>query len=206
MLGFIGKKVGMSSIYDSNGFNIPCTVIWSDGCFVTQVKTDDIDGYNSVQLSFGSKKAKNNSKSVLGHCKKANVESPLIIREIKKKKKDVQLGQKLLINDLFTEGDIVNIIGTSKGKGFQGVVKRHKFTGVGGQTHGQHNRLRAPGSVGASSFPSRVFKGLRMAGRTGGDRVTVKNLKVLKIIPEENLIVVKGCVPGDTNSIVILNK
>ena len=192
MLGFIGKKVGMSSIYDSNGFNIPCTVIWSDGCFVTQIKTDDIDGYNSVQLSFGSKKA--------------NVESPLIIKEIRDFEKEVQLGQKLLINDLFTEGDVVNVIGTSKGKGFQGVVKRHKFSGVGGQTHGQHNRLRAPGSVGASSFPSRVFKGLRMAGRTGGDRVTVKNLKVLKVIPEENLIVIKGCVPGDTDSIVILNK
>ena len=206
MLGLIGKKVGMSSIYDDNGYNIPCTVIWSEGCYVTQIKTKDNDGYDSVQLAFGNKKAKNNTKSVLGHCKKANVESPLIIKEIRDFNKEVQLGQKLMISDLFTEGDVVNVIGTSKGKGFQGVVKRHKFTGVGGQTHGQHNRLRAPGSVGASSFPSRVFKGLRMAGRTGGDRVTVKNLKVLKIIPEENLIVVKGCVPGDTDSIVVFNK
>ena len=206
MVGLIGEKVGMSSVYDEKGVNIPCTVIWSEGCIVTQIKKSENDGYNAVQLSYGTKKKKNISKSVIGHLKASNVESCLLLREIRDFGKDVEVGQKLTITDLFNEGELVNVVGKSKGKGFQGVVKRHGFSGVGGQTHGQHNRLRAPGSVGASSFPSRVFKGMRMAGRTGSDRVTVKNLKIMKIFPEESLIVVKGCVPGDTGSIVMLRK
>lgn len=204
MVGLIGEKVGMSSVYDEKGINVPCTVIWSEGCVVTQIKKVDSDGYDAVQLSYGNKKRKNISKSVIGHLKASNVDSCLLLREIRGFDKEVVVGQKLIISDLFNEGELVDVVGKSKGKGFQGVVKRHGFAGVGGQTHGQHNRLRAPGSIGASSFPSRVFKGMRMAGRTGSDRVTVKNLKIMKIIPEKSLIVVKGCVPGDTGSIVVL--
>ncbi len=206
MVGLIGEKVGMSSVYDENGVNIPCTVIWSAGCVVTQVKNIEKDGYNAVQLGYGVKKSKNISRSVLGHLKVAGADSCLVLREIRDFNKDVVLGQKLLISDLFSVGDVVDVIGKSKGKGFQGVVKRHGFSGVGGATHGQHNRMRAPGSVGASSFPSRVFKGTRMAGRTGMDRVKVKNLEVVRIFPEESLIAVKGCVAGDTGSIVVLEK
>ena len=295
-VGIIGEKVGMSSYFDNvRGVRIPCTVIWSEGCKIAQIKTLANEGYDSVQLSYGIKKEKNISKSVLGHIKKANVSSSLLLREIRdfdlnkiqvleqkitnsnansstdgigKANDDIKsdtqgdnldsqdtnnndnldgqdiennnsqtqnemikpnksesknnsndtefnsndtefsifLGKEIKISDLFSEGDIVNVVGKSKGKGFQGVVKRHRFSGVGGQTHGQHNRLRAPGSVGASSFPSRVFKGTRMAGKTGNSRVTVKNLQVLKIINNENLIVIKGCVPGDTGSIVFLEK
>ena len=206
MVGLIGEKVGMSSVYDENGVNVPCTVIWSEGCVVTQIKDVDKDGYRAVQLGYGVKKSKNISKSVLGHLKVAGIESCLVLREIRDFDREVVLGQKLLISDLFRVGDVVNVIGKSKGKGFQGVVKRHGFRGVGGATHGQHNRDRAPGSIGASSFPSRVLKGMRMAGRTGGGVVKVRNLEVVSVFPEESLIAVKGCVAGDTGSIVVLEK
>lgn len=206
MIGIIGEKVGMSSVFDNKEAIIPCTVIFSEGCTVTQIKNNDKDGYNAVQIAYGQKKKKNMPHSLIKHLNKAGIESCLVLKEIRDFDIEVAVGQKLLISDLFNEGEAINVTGKSKGKGFQGVVKRHKFAGVGGQTHGQHNRMRAPGSVGASSFPSRVFKGQRMAGRTGNQTVTVKNLEILKIIPEESLIIVKGCVPGDTGSIVLLKK
>ncbi len=188
-----------------NGKNVACTVLEVGPCVVTQMRTVEKDGYEAVQLAFADKKEKNTTKPLLGHFKKANTTPKRKIVEFDGLE-GAELGKVYRVEDVFTETTWVDVTGTSKGKGFQGVVKRHGFGGVGGQTHGQHNRERAPGSVGASSFPSRVFKGTRMAGRTGGDRVTVQNLEVLKVIPETNLLVVKGAVPGAKGSFVIINK
>lgn len=210
MSGIIGKKIGMTSIFGANGQNVPCTVIEAGPCVVTQVKNEEKDGYKAVQLGFGERKEKNTPKALLGHFKKAQTTPKREVVEFRDFRvefaEDVQLGQEIKVGDVFAEGDFVDAIGTSKGKGFQGVVKRHGFGGVGQRTHGQHNRERAPGSIGGASFPARVFKGMRMAGRTGGTRNTMLNLKVMKIIPEKNLILVSGSVPGAKNSTVILEK
>lgn len=206
MVGLIGKKVGMTSMFMQDGTSIPCTVISCDGCFVTQIKSVEKDSYSAVQIGFDKKKEKNTSCSLKGHFKKANVEPLKKLVEFRGFDKEVKLGDKISISDVFTEGDFVDVIGMSKGRGFQGPVKRHGFSGVGSQSHGQHDRERAPGSVGASSFPSRVFKGLRMAGRMGNDRVKVQNLQVLKIEQENNFFVVSGCVPGSKNGYVIVEK
>ncbi len=205
MPGLLGKKIGMTSVFSAAGVNVPCTVIEVGPCVVTQIKTVEVDGYEAVQLGFQNKKEKNTSKAELGHFKAAGVEPQRHLVEFKGFEQELKLGDVLTVNE-FTEDTFVDVVGTSKGKGFQGVVKRHGFGGVGQKTHGQHNRLRAPGSLGASSYPARVFKGMRMAGRMGGDRVTVQNLQVLKVIPEQNLLMVKGSVPGAKNSIVIINK
>jgi len=205
MAGLIGKKVGMTSIYSAEGKNIPCTLIEAGPCVVTQVKTVEKDGYNSVQLGFGDRKEKNTTSALLGHFKKAGVAPKRKLAEFKGFENEFTLGAELKA-DFFTEGEFVDVTGTTKGKGFQGVVKRHGFGGVGQSTHGQHNRLRAPGSVGASSYPSRVFKGMRMAGRMGGQNVKVQNLRVLKVVADKNLLVVKGAVPGHKNSYVIIQK
>jgi large subunit ribosomal protein L3 len=210
MPGIIGRKVGMTSIFGAEGENIACTVIEAGPCVVTQVKNVESDGYRAVQLAFGEKKEKNTSKPLLGHFKKASTTPKKDIVEFRDFRAEfdgiVELGKEIRVQDVFIEGDFVDAVGTSKGKGFQGVVKRHGFAGVGGQTHGQHNRLRAPGSMGNASFASRVPKGKRLAGRMGSDRVKVTNLKVVKIMPEQNLIVVSGSVPGAKNSTVILQK
>lgn len=206
MLGLIGKKVGMTSIFSEDGKNIACTIIEVGPCTVTQVKNENVDGYKAVQLGFGAKKEKNTSKAEIGHFKKANVQPLAQLSEFRNFDKDVALGDKLAVADVFVAGDLIDVSGISKGKGFQGVVKRHGFGGVGEATHGQHNRLRAPGSIGACSTPSRVFKGMRMAGRTGGDKVKVENLKVLKVMPENNILVVKGAVPGAKGGFLILSK
>src|SRR5574343_1320025 len=204
MPGIIGRKVGMTSIYSAEGKAMPCTVIEAGPCVVTQIKTQDRDGYEAVQLGYGDRKEKNTPNALKGHFKKADTTPKAKLVEFKGFE-NVILGDNIDVN-IFEEGEYVSIIGTSKGKGFQGVVKRHGFGGVGQATHGQHNRLRAPGSVGASSYPSRVFKGMRMAGRTGGENVTVQNLRVLKVVGEKNLLVIKGCVPGHKNSYVIIQK
>jgi large subunit ribosomal protein L3 len=210
MSGIIGKKIGMTSIYRANGRNVPCTVIEAGPCVVTQVKDVETDGYTAVQLAFGERKEKNTPKALKGHFEKANTTPKGEVVEFRNFRVEfeggVQLGQEIKLEDVFVEGDYVDAIGTSKGKGFQGVVKRHNFGGVGQATHGQHNRLRAPGSIGGASYPARVFKGMRMAGRTGGERVKVLNLEILKMIPEKNIIVVSGSVPGAKNSTVILEK
>ncbi len=195
----------MTSLYSAAGKNIPCTVIEAGPCVVTQVRTVDKDGYNAVQLAFDEKKEKHTSSAMKGHFEKANTTPKRKLVEFKGFEDAKNLGDVVTV-DLFAEGEFVDVIGTSKGKGFQGVVKRHGFSGVGMQTHGQHNRLRAPGSLGASSYPSRVFKGMRMAGRTGGARVKVQNLEILKVIPEQNLIVIQGAVPGPKGSYVMLEK
>lgn len=205
MSGIIGKKVGMTSIFDADGKNIPCTVIEAGPCVVTQVKTEEKDGYVSVQLSFDEAKEKNTTNPLKGHFAKANTTPKRKLIEFDEFDSSVALGDTVTVS-IFEEGEYVDVVGTSKGKGFQGVVKRHGFSGVGGQTHGQHNRLRAPGSLGASSYPSRVFKGMRMAGRTGGDRVKVQNLRVLKIYADQNLLVISGSIPGAKGSYVILDK
>ncbi len=206
MSGIIGKKIGMTSLFDENGKNLPCTVIQAGPCKVLQVKTEETDGYKSVQLGYDDKSEKNVSKAMQGHFKKAGSQPKGKIVEFYHEFVDtLSIGDEVNV-DLFKEGEFVDVTGTSKGKGFQGVVKRHGFGGVGQATHGQHNRLRAPGSIGAGSDPSRVFKGMRMAGRMGGDQVTVQNLKVLKVDEEKNLIIVKGAVPGAKNSYVILRK
>jgi large subunit ribosomal protein L3 len=205
MSGIIGKKVGMTSVYNAEGKNIPCTVIQAGPCVVTQVKTVETDGYASVQLAYDEKKDKNTSKPMKGHFAKANTTAKKKLVEFKKFNDAKSIGE-VITAELFVEGDLIDVVGTSKGKGFQGVVKRHGFAGVGGQTHGQHNRLRAPGSLGASSWPSKVFKGMRMAGRMGGDRVKIQNLQVLKVYPEQNLLVVSGSIPGAKGSYVILEK
>ena len=205
MSGLIGKKIGMTSLYDVNGKNIPCTVIEAGPCVVTQVRTKDIDGYEALQLGFDDKKDKNSSKSSIGHFKKANTLVKRKLVEIKNFNEEYKLGDKITVNH-FIEGEFVDVSGTSKGKGFQGVVKRHGFSGVGQATHGQHNRLRAPGSIGAASYPARVFKGMRMAGQTGNETVKVQNLQVIKVVTEKNLLVLKGCVPGHKNSYVIISK
>jgi large subunit ribosomal protein L3 len=205
MSGIIGKKVGMTSLFNAEGKNIPCTVIEAGPCVVTQVRTEEKDGYKAVQLAFDDKKEKNTSKPMKGHFGKASTTPKRKIVEFKHFEIEKALGEVVSV-DLFAEGDFVDVVGTSKGKGFQGVVKRHGFAGVGGQTHGQHNRLRAPGSLGASSWPSRVFKGMRMAGRMGGDRVKIQNLEILKVYPEKNILVVSGSIPGAKGSYVILEK
>ncbi len=205
MSGLIGKKIGMTSIFDENGKNIPCTVIECGPNVVTQVRTKEVDGYEALQLGFDDKTDKHATKAELGHFKKAGTSAKRKVVEIKEFEGEYKLGD-VISADLFAEGEYVDVQGVSKGKGFQGVVKRHGFGGVGQTTHGQKNRLRAPGSIGASSYPSRVFKGMRMAGRTGGVNVTVQNLRVLKVVAEKNLLVVKGAVPGHKNSYVIIQK
>jgi large subunit ribosomal protein L3 len=205
MSGIIGKKVGMTSIFDAEGKNIPCTVIEAGPCVVTQLRTVDTDGYTAVQLAFDDKKEKNTSGPLKGHFAKANTTPKRKLVEFKTFEDVKALGDIVSV-EIFAEGDYVDVVGTSKGKGFQGVVKRHGFGGVGGQTHGQHNRLRAPGSLGASSWPSRVFKGMRMAGRMGGDRVKIQNLQVLKVYTEQNLLVISGSIPGAKGSYVIVDK
>jgi large subunit ribosomal protein L3 len=206
MPGIIGKKVGMTSVYSAAGKNIPCTVIEAGPCVVTQIKTIEKDGYSALQLAYGEKKAKNTSKPLQGHFKKAGVTPKKEVVEFKEFEGDFKLGDAIKVEEIFAEGENVDVIGTTKGKGFQGVVKRHGFSGVGESTHGQHNRLRAPGSLGASSDPSRVFPGMRMAGRTGADRRTVQNLEIVKILPEENLILIKGAVPGFNGATVLIVK
>ncbi len=206
MSGLIGKKIGMTSVFSAEGKNIPCTVLEAGPCVVAQLKTLENDGYTAVQLGFQEKKEKHTTKAEAGHFKSAKVNAQKKLVEFQGFEEELQLGDVLTVDKVFEENIFVDVVGTSKGKGHQGVVKRHGFGGVGQATHGQHNRLRAPGSLGASSWPSRVMKGMRMAGRTGGDRVTIQNLLVLKVIPEHNLIVVKGSVPGAKGSIVIINK
>lgn len=205
MSGLIGKKVGMTSIFDENGKNIPCTIIEAGPCVVTQVRTKEVDGYDALQLGFDDKAEKRATKAELGHFKKAGTSVKKKVVEFQGFEDNYKLGDTITV-DFFTEGEFVDITGVSKGKGFQGVVRRHGFGGVGQTTHGQHNRLRAPGSVGASSYPSRVFKGMCMAGRMGAEKVTVQNLKVLKVVAEKNLLVVKGCIPGHKNAYVTIHK
>jgi large subunit ribosomal protein L3 len=203
--GLIGRKIGMTSVFSAEGKNIPCTVIEAGPCVVTQVKTNEKDGYSAVQLAFDDKKEKQTGRPLLGHFKKANTTPKRKVVEFRDWDKGHQLGDVITV-DIFNDDRWVDVSGITKGKGFQGVVKRHGFSGVGGQTHGQHNRLRAPGSMGASSFPSRVFPGKRLAGRTGGDKVKIMNLRVLKVIPENNLLLVKGSIPGAKGSYLIIEK
>ena len=205
MRGLLGKKIGMTSVFSADGKNVPCTVIEVGPCVVTQIKTVEVDGYEAVQVGFEDKKEKHTNKPEMGHFKKAGVTPKRHLAEFKGFETEYKLGDVISI-DLFAEDDFVDVVGTSKGKGYQGVVKRHGFGGVGQTTHGQHNRLRAPGSIGACSYPARVFKGTRMAGQTGNERVTVQNLQVLKVIPEHNLLMIKGSVPGCKGSIVIIEK
>ncbi|MFY0653744.1 MAG: 50S ribosomal protein L3 [Cyclobacteriaceae bacterium] len=210
MSGIIGKKIGMTSVYGADGRNVACTLIEAGPCVVTQVKNDETDGYTAVQLGYGERKEKNTPKALKGHFAKAQTTPKKEVVEFRDFREEfegqVELGNTISVGDVFKEEDFVDVIGTSKGKGFQGVVKRHNFGGVGQATHGQHNRLRAPGSIGGASYPARVFKGMRMGGRTGGDRVKATNLQVMKIIPEKNLILVSGSVPGPKNSTVIIEK
>ncbi|HMJ70000.1 MAG TPA: 50S ribosomal protein L3 [Cyclobacteriaceae bacterium] len=210
MPGIIGRKVGMTSVFAADGQNLAVTVIEAGPCVVTQVKNMEIDGYSAVQLAFGEKKEKNESKQMIGHFKKANTTPKRAVVEFRDIAKEyeglAELGKEIRIADIFVEGDFIDAVATSKGKGFQGVVKRHNFQGVGGQTHGQHNRLRAPGSMGNASFAARVIKGKRLAGRMGGNRKKVSNLKVVKIIADQNLILISGSVPGAKNSTIILQK
>ena len=205
MSGIIGKKIGMTSIYDANGKNIPCTVIEAGPCVITQVKTPETDGYNALQLGFEDQKESRINKPSMGHFKKAGSTPKKKLVEFRNFEGEHNLGDAITV-DIFAEGEFVDVAGTSKGKGFQGVVKRHNFRGVGDATHGQHNRMRAPGSIGAASYPARVFKGMRMAGQMGNKRVKVTNLQVMKVFPEKNLLVVKGAIPGPKNSYVIVEK
>ena len=206
MSGLIGKKIGMTSFFDASGKYIPCTVIEAGPCVVTQVKTKDHDGYEALQLAFDEKKEKHTSSAMKGHFEKAKTTPKRRAVEFKYFEESKNLGDVLTVDQIFAEGDFVDVAGTSKGKGFQGVVKRHGFSGVGGSTHGQHDRSRAPGSLGASSDPSRVFKGMRMAGRTGGTRVKTQNLSVVKVIAEKNLLIVKGSIAGAKGSYVTIEK
>jgi large subunit ribosomal protein L3 len=205
MSGIIGKKIGMTSIYDADGKSIPVTVIEAGPCVVTQVRTTETDGYNAIQLGYGEKKAKSTSKPMKGHFEKAGTTPKWKLAEFKEFEKAYNLGDTIGV-DIFEEGEFVDVHGNGIGKGFQGVVKRHHFAGVGGQTHGQHNRLRAPGSMGASSFPSRVFKGMRMAGRMGGKRVKLQNLTVVKVMTDKNLLLLRGSIPGKNGAYVIIEK
>lgn len=205
MSGLIGKKIGMTSIFGANGKYVPCTVVEAGPCVVTQVKTKEKDGYEALQLAFDEKKEKNTAKSMLGHFKKANTTPKRKVAEFKSFEEAKNAGDVINV-DLFQEGDIVDVTGISKGKGFQGVVKRHGFGGVGGQTHGQHDRQRAPGSLGNSSYSSRVVPGMRMAGRTGGNTVKVQNLTILKVMPEKNLLIIKGSISGAKGSYVLIQK
>ena len=205
MSGIIGKKVGMTSIFTAEGKNIPCTVIEAGPCVVTQVRTLEVDGYEAIQLGYDEKSLKHTTKALRGHFEKAKTNPQRMLAEFSRFEERKQFGEVVMV-DVFREGEYVDVVGTSKGKGFQGVVKRYNFRGVGDATHGQHNRLRAPGSLGASSYPSRVFKGMRMAGRMGGDRTKIVNLQVLKVDTEKNLLVVKGSVPGAKGSYVIIER
>ena len=205
MSGLLGKKIGMTSIYDENGKNIPCTVIEAGPCVVTQVRTVDNDGYSAIQLGYEDKKEKHTTSALKGHFAKAKTTPKQLVAEFTRFEEKKQFGDVINV-DVFSTGEYVDVVGTSKGKGFQGVVKRYNFRGVNDATHGQHNRLRAPGSIGASSYPSRVFKGMRMAGRMGGNRVKMINLQIVKIIPEKNILVVKGAVPGPNNSYVKIER
>ena len=205
MSGLLGKKIGMTSIFDANGKNMPCTVLEVGPCVVTQVRTEEVDGYSALQLGFDDKTEKSATKADLGHAKKAGTSVKRKVAEFRGFDEEYKLGDSITV-DHFAEGEFVDVSGTSKGKGFQGVVKRHGFAGVGQATHGQHNRLRTPGSFGAASYPARVFKGMKMAGRMGTDTVKVQNLRVLKVVTEKNLLVIKGCVPGPKNAYVIIQK
>ncbi len=195
----------MTSVFEANGKQVACTIIEAGPCVVTQKKTVETDGYEALQIAFGERKEKNTPKALLNHFAKANTESKAVVKEIRNSSIDKEVGETITV-DIFAEGEKVNVVGTTKGKGFQGVVKRHGFSGVGEATHGQHDRQRAPGSIGGSSYPSRVFKGMRMAGRMGGDRVKMKALKVIKIFPEQNYILVAGSIPGHNGSIVLVQK
>jgi large subunit ribosomal protein L3 len=205
MPGIIGKKIGMTSLFTTDGKYTPVTLIQAGPCVVTQVKTVETDGYAAVQLGYGEKKLKRVTKAEAGHFKKANTSAKKKVAEFDVEGVSLNLGDLVDVN-LFEEGEFVDVVGTSKGKGFQGVVKRHNFAGVGGQTHGQHNRARHPGSIGACSWPSRVFKGMRMAGRMGGNRVKIQNLTIVRVIADKNLLVVSGSVPGAKNSYVLIEK
>ena len=205
MSGLIGKKIGMTNIFAEDGKILPCTVVQAGPCTVTQVRTKNHDGYDALQLGFNEKSDKSYTKSEIGHFKNAKTDPKQNICEFKNFKNELNIGDVVSV-DHFIEGEFVDVSGISKGKGFQGVVKRHGFAGVGQSTHGQHNRLRAPGSIGAASYPARVFKGMKMAGQTGNEKVTVQNLKVIKIVPEKNLLLLKGCVPGHKNSIITIKK
>ncbi|MBS7384737.1 MAG: 50S ribosomal protein L3 [Candidatus Egerieousia sp.] len=207
MPGLIGKKIGMTSVFGADGKNIPCTVIEAGPCVVTQIRTEEKDGYAAVQLAYDEKKEKHTSAPLMGHFKKANTTPKRKLVEFENDfSRELNLGDVLSVADVISDDTWVDVTGISKGKGFQGVVRRHGFGGVGGQTHGQHNRLRAPGSMGASSYPSRVFRGKRLAGRMGGERVKILNLKVIKVIAENNLILVKGSIPGPKGSYVIVEE
>jgi len=205
--GLIGKKIGMTSIYDSNGKNVAVTIIEAGPCVVTQIRTEETDGYSALQLAFGDRKVKNTPKALMGHFKKAGVEEPLHkVQEFRDSNLSKNLGDEVTVTDVFAEGDKVVVTGTSKGKGFQGVVRRHGFGGVMQQTHGQHNRLRAPGSLGNSSFAAKVMKGMRMAGHMGSDQVKVRKLQILKVFPEQNIILIKGAIPGHKGAYVTIEK
>ena len=206
MPGLLGKKIGMTSVFSADGKNVPCTVIEVGPCVVTQVKTAETDGYSALQLGFVEKKDKHTNAPEAGHFKKAGVNPQRHLAEFKGFEGEYKAGDTITVDNLFSESDFVDIQGTSKGKGYQGVVKRHGFGGVGQSTHGQHNRLRAPGSIGACSYPAKVFKGLRMAGQMGNERVTVQNLQVIKVLPEHNLLMIKGSIPGSKGSIVLVEK
>lgn len=203
MKGIIGKKIGMTSVFEPNGRQVACTIIEAGPCVVTQKKTVDTDGYNALQIAYGEAKEKNTPKALLNHFAKANTTPKSIVKELRNCSIEKEVGEEITC-EIFAEGELVSVIGTSKGKGFQGVVKRHGFHGVGESTHGQHDRQRAPGSIGGSSYPSRVFKGMRMAGRMGGDRVKVKALRVVKVFPEKNYILITGSVPGHNGSTVLI--
>ncbi len=210
MPGLIGKKIGMTSIFDEKGKSVACTLIEAGPCIVTQIKNKDTDGYKAVQLAYDERKEKNTSKALQKHFSKAKTTPKFKVVEFRDFRKEfeskVKLGVEIKIEDVFKEQDYVDATGISKGKGFQGVVKRHGFGGVGQATHGQHNRMRAPGSIGAASFPSRVFKGMKMAGRMGSDQVKILNLRIMKVYPEKNILLISGCIPGSKNSYVILEK
>ena len=205
MPGLLGKKIGMTSVFSADGKNVPCTVIEVGPCVVTQVKTVEKDGYDALQLGFEEKKEKHTSQPLMGHFKAAGVQPQRHLAEFKGFNGEYKLGDTITV-DMFTDNDFVDVVGTSKGKGYQGVVKRHGFGGVGQSTHGQHNRLRAPGSIGACSYPAKVFKGMRMAGQMGDERVTVQNLQVVKVLPEHNVLMIKGSIPGSKGSIVLIEK
>ncbi len=206
MDGIIGRKIGMTSVFDEAGRNVSCTVVEAGPCVVTQVKSEETDGYQALQIGFGDAKSKNTSKPLQGHFTKANSTPKKKLVEFRDCSLEKALGETLTIEEVFEEGDIVSVIGTSKGKGFQGVVKRHGFAGVNDATHGQHNRQRAPGSIGAASYPAKVMKGMRMAGQTGNKRTKITNLTVLKMFPDQNLLLIKGAVPGHKGAIVIIEK
>ena len=205
MSGLIGKKIGMTSLYDSAGKNVACTVLQAGPCFVSQIKTNETDGYQAIQLAYDDKNEKKVTNTELGHFKKANLKVKKKLLEFKNFDKEIKLGDKISVEN-FAEGEFVDVSALSKGKGFQGVVKRHGFGGVGQATHGQHNRLRAPGSIGAASYPARVFKGMRMAGQMGNQKVKILNLRVIKVVPEKNILILKGSVPGPKNAYVTIQK